>query len=59
MSDDEEDDDDFDYHEFVEREFGTPLRTKSVPVHWQIVAIGLVALFAVATWISLGMWTPF
>lgn len=50
-SDDE--DDEFDYDEFVEREFGTPLRSKDVPLVWQIVAIGLVLLLVFATWITL------
>lgn len=57
--DEDEDEDDFDYDEFVEREFGTQLRSKSVPLHWQIVAVGLVALFALGTWVFLGLWTPF
>ncbi|MEM6473808.1 MAG: hypothetical protein AAF802_29895 [Planctomycetota bacterium] len=34
----------FDYDEFVEREFGRPLRSKSTPFHWQIVAILLVLI---------------
>lgn len=59
MSYDDEEDDDFDYEEFVEREFGNPMRSKSVPLHWQIVAIGLVLFFALSTWIALGLWTPF
>ena len=58
MSYDDEDDD-FDYDEFVEREFGTPLRSKSTPLHWQLVAIGLLILFALFTWMSLGLWMPF
>ena len=58
MSYDDEDDE-FDYDEFVEREFGTQLRSKSVPVHWQAVAIVLVVLFVLSIWVSLGLWTPF
>ena len=56
---DEDEDDDFDYDEFVEREFGTQLRSKSVPLHWQLVAIGLVVFFALTTWMALGFWIPF
>ncbi|QDV41204.1 hypothetical protein Enr13x_10420 [Stieleria neptunia] len=59
MSYDDEEDEEFDYDEFVEREFGTPLRSKSTPLHWQLVAIGLLVLFALYTWMSLGLWMPF
>ncbi|MEO1529881.1 MAG: hypothetical protein AAFX06_31085 [Planctomycetota bacterium] len=61
MDYDDEDDfeDDFDYDEFVEREFGSSPRAQSVPYHWQVVAMGLVALFFLSFWISLGFWTPF
>lgn len=55
----DEDDDDFDYDDFVEREFGSPPRSKSVPYHWQLVAMGLVALFVLYYWVGLGFWTPF
>ena len=58
MSYDDEDDD-FDYEDFVEREFGTPLRSKTTPLHWQVVAIGLVILFVFSFWMSVGFWTPF
>ncbi|MCO8122640.1 hypothetical protein NHH03_12910 [Stieleria sp. TO1_6] len=58
MSYDDEDDD-FDYDDFVDREFGQPLRSRSVPLHWQIVAMGLVALFLIFAWMSAGFWTPF
>lgn len=54
-----DDDDDFDYDDFVDREFGTPGRSKSTPLHWQLVAMGLVALFVFMFWMSLGLWTPF
>jgi hypothetical protein len=54
-----DEDDDFDYDEFVEREFGTTSRSKSVPLHWQLVAIGLVVFIALSTWMALGFWTPF
>jgi len=59
MTYDDDEDDDFDYDDFVEREFGTQLRSKDTPLHWQFVAIGLVILFLLAFWVSWGMWTPF
>lgn len=59
MTYDDDEDDDFDYDEFVEREFGTPLRSKSTPLRWQIVAIVLVAFFALTFWMTAGLWTPF
>ena len=55
----DDDEEDFDYEEFVEREFGTQVRSKNVPLHWQIVAMALVLLFVLSFWISLGLWTPF
>jgi uncharacterized membrane protein YvbJ len=46
--------DDFDYNEFVEREFG---KEKPIPrgIHWfwWVVAVGLVGLF-LALWLRLG-----
>lgn len=54
MPHEDDEDDDFDYDEFVEREFGTQLRSKSVPLHWQIVAISLLICFAFYTWMALG-----
>ena len=57
MGYDDEDDNEFDYDEFIEREFGTPLRSRSVPLHWQIVAIGLVAIFVLA--LTFPWWIPF
>ena len=59
MTYDEDEDDDFDYEEFVEREFGNPIRSKGVPLGWQIVAISLVAFFAFAFLMTTGLWTPF
>lgn len=56
---DDDNDDDFDYDEFVEREFGTQRRSKSVPLVWQFVAMGLVAFFVFTSWMALGFWTPF
>lgn len=50
---DDGDEDGFDYDEFVEREFGSPLRSKSTPLHWQLVAIGLLFLSAIATLFTL------
>ncbi|MEO1619200.1 MAG: hypothetical protein AAFV88_25350 [Planctomycetota bacterium] len=53
--DDPEDDDygeeseEFDYDEFIEGEFGTPLRSRSTPLIWQLVALGLLVLFAAGT----------
>ncbi len=55
----DDDDDDFDYDEFVEREFGRPLRSKSTPLHWQIVAIVLVIVFFLSFVLALGTWTRF
>jgi len=55
----DDDDDDFDYDDFVEREFGTPLRSKQTRLRWQIVAIGLVILFFLSFVVALGTWTPF
>lgn len=52
---DEEEEEDFDYDEFVDREFGNPLRSRSTPVIWQIVAIGLAILFLV--YLTAGLWT--
>lgn len=58
MSYDDEDDD-FDYDDFVEREFGSPRRSKDTPLHWQIVAMSLLVLFVLSIWMSFGFWTPF
>ena len=55
----DDDEDDFDYDEFIEREFGNPMRSKDTPWHWQAVAIGLVILFVLSFVIGLGTWTPF
>ncbi len=52
---DEDEDDDFDYDEFVDREFGNQLRSRSTPVVWQIVAICLVVVFLV--FLTAGLWT--
>ena len=59
MTYEDDEDDDFDYEEFVEREFGTPLRSRGIPLGWQIVAIALVAFFALTFWMTTGLWTPF
>ncbi len=58
MSYDDEDDD-FDYDDFVAREFGGPRRARDIPAHWQWVAIGLVLLFVISFFLTLGLWTPF
>jgi hypothetical protein len=55
----DDEDDDFDYDEFVEREFGSPMRDKSVPLHWQVVAMVLVVAFVFSLWVTAGFWTPF
>ena len=51
----DEEDDDFDYDEFVEREFEEKHRATSVPIHWQVVAMGLVTLFIL--YLTSGLWT--
>lgn len=53
----DDEDDDFDYDEFIESEFGSPPRARSVRYRWQLVAMGLVALFALS-YLS-GLWSTF
>jgi len=41
-------DDGFDYDEFVQREFGSPVRPAGVKTIWWIVAIGLLVILVIA-----------
>ncbi|MCC9599310.1 hypothetical protein LOC67_01965 [Stieleria sp. JC731] len=57
--DEEEDEDGFDYEEYIEREFGNRRAIDDIPKLWRYVAAGLLLLFLLTFLATFGSWMPF